>query len=257
MRCVSVLALLLLAAPAAAQSGLPRGSDAVLLARVYRTSAAGTDPIGRMGLVLAGKSVTQALQLPASAGQPALTFSLVAERKGDGARARWELVGAGTPSTSGHLDVVSGALNRVGVLKKGDVEIFASLEAGRASGFEVGKLAQHFGAMPWGMAPSGAPGAPPMTMMPAQVAPMAPAAAMRPAKGPSMELQCPGGGAFELSIDAGRGECRSRFDEAGAVIGATCDDGAGNAAEAECRLAAGHGACVRTAGSGSCRERRR
>lgn len=255
MRCVSALALLLLCGPAAAQSGLPRGSDGVLLARVYRTTAAGTDAIGRMGLILEGKSVARAMELPASAGQPALTFNLIGERKGDGARARWELVGAGTSSSGGRLDVVPGALNRLSVLKSGDVEIFASIEAGRASAFEVGKLAQHFGAMPWGMPQSGAPIA--QAMSPERAAPVAPVAAMRATKGPSMELRCPGGGAFELGLDAGRGECRTRFDDDGAVIGAACDDGAGNAAEAGCRLAGGRGACVRTAGSGSCRESRR
>ena len=246
------------ASVALAQSGLPRGADDVLLARVYRKSPAGIAAIGRMGLVPSGKSVSQALQLPASEGWPSLTFGLTVERKGDGARGKWELLGVGSASRTGRVDVVPGALNRVSLMTTADGELFASIEGGRASAFEVGKLAQHFGALPWGMPPpgatawaapqSGAAGAP--MMMTAQVAPVA----TRPAsKGPSMELQCAGGATFALSLDSGRGECRTRFDDGGSALGATCDDRDGNAAEADCSVGRGRGACVRTAGSGSCR----
>lgn len=261
-----VLTFLAPAVGALAQTGpLPRASDDVVLARVYRSSSAGTDPVGRLGLVVSGKGSTQALELVA-ADQSKVTLSLTVSRKGDGARVEWQLRGAGGEPGSGTTILPPGALSRVTLRKWTGGELFASMEAGRAGGFDAVRLSQHFGGVGWGTG-SGAPSAETVGVAPVLMPSaggglsIVPASALLSApsdrpKGPAIEVQCPGGRAFNLSLDSGRGECRAHYGaDGGGILGATCADNEGNAAEASCSVDSARGACVRSAGNGSCKQR--
>ena len=221
-----------------AQAGpLPRASDDVVLARVYRKTSVGTDTVGRLGLLVSGKSATQSLEVEAAAASK-VTLSLTASRKGDGARVEWQLRGAGGEPESGTVMLPLGGLSRVTLRKWQGGELFASMEAGRAGTFDSVRLAQHFGAAGWGLG-AGAPasvGVPPvlvptagggLTVVPASAIAAAPSD--RP-RGPAIEVQCPaaGGHRFTLALDSGRGECRARHGaDGGGILGATCSDNDG------------------------------
>ena len=250
MRRFAFALLTLVAASAAAQT-LPRATDNVLLARLYRKTAAGTDAVGRMAIVLGGTSTTQSIAVPAAGSDPAQTFSVTASRKGGGARVTWQLGAAGATPATGKLDVAEGALNRVSLVQDAAKELYASIEAGRVSSFDVGRLMTYFGGMPWGMSPSPnawtQPGAPPVAYPVATVAPAPPPV---PKTGPRLDVTCPSGDVYELALATGHGSCQIALGPERTVIGGTCSDGDAEVAEADC----GAG-CLRTAGSGTCRRR--
>ena len=255
-------ALLLAAASASAAPPPPppapvltfAGRDQVLIGRIYWREDGRTQPLARFGMVLGGKSATQAVTASSpEAGSMTVTFS--ARRAGeDAAQVSWSLQpgpGLKVASGEGRLTVKEGSVGHVALGSAGGAELFGSLETGRASVFNLQRLWEHFGIAT--DAQRFAAAASPVPASSAWAAPSAPPVAPLP-RGGTFTVTCASGRSWELSTGSGAGRCSLDVD-GDLVAGGRCDDDAGNFARASCALNGGAGACLETAGSGSCRAR--
>lgn len=265
-----LLAVLSAAAAPAAPSQPPppppmlsfQGKDQVLIGRIYWRESGQTQPLARFGAVLDGKNTNTSVPV-ASEFTGSLTLSLGAKRDGpDAAQVSWSIVpgaGARISNGQGRLTVSEGSIGHAALGTAGSGELFASLETGRASAFNIQRLWEHFGvvtdyqrfAQPQFPPPAAAPAWTPPG--PAARSP-APAAAPLPPKGGTFTVSCPSGRDFDLSTGSGRGRCELDVQD-GNIVGGSCDDGDGNSARASCTLNGGEGACVSSSGSGDCSRR--
>jgi hypothetical protein len=137
---------LLGAGGASAQVLAVRSSDTVLLVRTYARHADGsTQPTARFGLVLARDAVARRVEVQA-AGAPAHAIAVDARRRDDGAVVDWQLLAAGSAEAhaSGSTRVARAASAHVELGQVGDVEVYAALEAGRGSDFDLGRIQAYF-----------------------------------------------------------------------------------------------------------------
>lgn len=233
-----------------------QGKDQVLIGRIYLRQGGATQPLARFGTVLSGKTASRTVSVSSpETGNVTVTFD--ARRDGETrSQVSWSLQaggGARIAPAQGKLTVGEGSIGHAALGMAGEAELFASLETGRASGFNLQRLYDHFGvvtdaarfpqpapAQAW-QAPAAAPAA--MT---------APAPASASPRGGSMTLSCPSGQSYDLATGSGLGRCRVSVD-GDKITGGTCDDDDGNSASASCTLNGGKGACVSATGSGSCR----
>ncbi len=268
--CLSVLTLLVpIAVAATPPPPAPvlqvQGRDQVLIGRIYWRHAGQTQPLARFGVVLADKATTQAVAYDGvAAGAGHGTLSLTARRKGSSETAvEWALQPGGGSSVAaarGNATAREGSVGHVPLGVAGDGELFASLETGRASSFNMQRLWDHFGVVTDSQrfVRRGADEEPAWTPAPGGqeargVAPAPPAPA--PPRGGTMVVSCASGTRYELSTGSGTGRCAVEV-EGDRVTGGACDDGDGNAASASCALNGGTGSCLAASGSGACRSLR-
>lgn len=246
-----------------------QGRDQVLIGRIYWRESGQTQPLARFGLVLTGKSGEQSVPV-SSASSGSVTVTFRARRDGDdAAQVSWSVLpGAGSrvPQASGRLTVKEGSIGHAALGMGGEGELFASLETGRASVFNLQRLWEHFGVMTdaqrfsqpqpaaapisaWPAAQGSAPAFAPSSMPAAAPAPVAAAP-----QGGTFTVACGAGRRFDLSTGSGRGTCELEL-QGDRVVGGRCDDGEGNSARVSCALNGGDGSCVSSSGSGACRLR--
>jgi len=155
----ALLATLSPAGPVQAQPGLPSGGDQVVIGRLFHRGPAGTIAVARFGLILAkSRPSSVSLEVPRRDDDPAAGYTLAisAERRRGAARLEWSLQPGGAANLGagrGSQEVLSGVLGHLSIAEVDGTRIYASVENGRASSFDVLKLARHFGVAIGGPAP--------------------------------------------------------------------------------------------------------
>ena len=254
------LALVALSALAAAPPPPPptlalQGKDQVLIGRVYWRESGQTQAVARFGMVIGDAPRDQVVEVKTAGGAYSLTVG--GKRAGDhGAKVTWSVQPVGSaalPAAKGRLEVSENSVGHVPLGTSAAGELFASLETGRASTFNVQRLWDHFGVVTDAARFAQAAAE-------RQAAPALPGGASIPSAAPvprggSMTLTCPGGGSYELTTGSGHGRCEASVD-GDRMTGATCDDGDGNLARATCTINAGRGGCLSISGTGACSELR-